>query len=190
MNKCNQFSDLELIKKTLEDKEFFTCIVERYEKPLARFIKRISGSGKEEVEDLLQEIFIKVYVNLNDFDENLKFSSWIYRIAHNTAVSHWRKRKVRPEITDLDFEEHTKNLASEFDLGEKIDSKLLRQEIRKVMAKMNVRYREILILRFFEEKDYREISDILRKPIGTVATMINRAKKEFKKKMEEMTSDE
>ncbi|PIU78076.1 MAG: hypothetical protein COS72_03485, partial [Candidatus Moranbacteria bacterium CG06_land_8_20_14_3_00_43_56] len=99
---CGEKTDEELVALTLKNQDFFSCIVERYEAKLTRYIRRISAATQEDAEDLLQEIFVKVYRNLYGFDPSLKFSSWIYRIAHNQVISQWRKTKSRPQV--LKFE--------------------------------------------------------------------------------------
>jgi RNA polymerase sigma-70 factor (ECF subfamily) len=139
----------------------------------------------EEIEDLLQDIFIKVYKNLNSFDQDLKFSSWIYRIAHNEVISSFRLKKRRPwhypgEENNIELT----NLVSEVNIEKEINDKLTRENIEKLLDRLDEKYSEVLILKYFEEKDYQEISDILKKPLGTVATLLNRAKKEFKKEVE------
>lgn len=173
--------DEEIVPLILQNQDYFLYIVRRYEDKLKRYITRISGLPSEDVEDLLQDIFIKVYQNLNDFDTSLKFSSWIYRIAHNETISNYRKAKSRPQSVSYDDEPALANqLASKIDFVKEIEKEYDAKIIRKVLAKMDKKYREILILRFLEEKDYNEISDILQKPIGTVGAMINRGKKQFK----------
>ena len=74
-----------------------------------------------------------------------------------------------------------KNVASSIDIINEIDLKFLQKNINKILTKMDEKYKEILILKYLEEKDYKEMSDILQKPIGTIATLINRAKKQFRK---------
>lgn len=177
----NDITDEEIVPLTLQNQDYFLYIVRRYEDKLKRYITRISGLPSEDVEDLLQDVFIKVYQNLNDFDTSLKFSSWIYRIAHNETISNYRKTKSRPQSVSYDDEPALANqLASKIDFVKEIEKEYDAKIIRKVLAKMDKKYREILILRFLEEKDYNEISDILQKPIGTVGAMINRGKKQFK----------
>ncbi|MDD5731840.1 MAG: sigma-70 family RNA polymerase sigma factor [Patescibacteria group bacterium] len=174
--------DEEIVKLILKNQDNFVYIVRRYEDKLSRYIKRISGLEKEDVEDLLQDVFIKVYQNLNDFDTSLKFSSWIYRIAHNETISNYRKMKSRPVGVSYDDDPALANqLASKSDFVKEIEKEYDAKVIRKVLAKMDKKYREVLILKFIEEKDYNEISDILQKPIGTVGAMINRGKAQFKK---------
>ncbi|MFH0840922.1 MAG: sigma-70 family RNA polymerase sigma factor [bacterium] len=177
-------TDEELVKLTLENQNYFAEIIQRYEQKLLNYIRRISNLG-EEAEDVLQEVFIKVYQNLNGFDPKLKFSSWIYRITHNQVISNYRKNKARPHGLLLEMEEGSlENIADEFNFIEKIEQKKLRENIIKVLDKMDLKYKEVLVLKFLEEKDYKEISDILKKPMGTVASMINRAKKQFQEELD------
>lgn len=176
---CANYTDEELAAKTLADQDFYYCVVERYEAPLNRYIKRISGLQTEEVEDLLQDIFLKAYLNLNSFDQTLKFSSWLYRIAHNETISNHRKRKAR-RLDDQAALEDWHELAANFSLEEQLDEQLTGEQVSQVLSLLDGKYREVLVLRFLEDRSYEEISDILRKPTGTVATLINRAKKAFK----------
>ena len=153
----------------------------RYSDRLLHYIHRLTNIPSADAEDLLQEIFLKTYQNLNDFDQELKFSSWIYRIAHNQIISNFRKNKNKAQaLTQEDTELFFERLASDFDLQEKIDQKLLKEKITGILQQLDPKYREVIILKFLEEKDYTEISDILRKPMGTVATLLNRAKSKLK----------
>ncbi len=175
-------TDEELIILTLKDQNNFLYLMKRYEAKLLRYVMRISNLNKDEAEDIVQDVFIKTYQNINDFDSSLKFSSWVYRIAHNQVISNYRKIKVRPKTFILnDDSNFLENLASDFDLDKEIDLKYLKHNVNNTLNKLDTKYREVLILRFLEDKDYREISDILKKPMGTVATLINRAKEQFKK---------
>lgn len=174
-------TDEELVVLTLANQENFSYLIKRYETKLTRYIRRISNTRPEETEDILQEIFIKAYINLNNFDPTLKFSSWIYRIAHNETISAFRKRHAKnPNYLEND-QEILDKLAADVDLVAEIDAQYLKQYIWQIMENMDQKYREVLELKFMEEKSYQEISDILRRPIGTVATLINRAKKQFHK---------
>ena len=183
---CGEKTDEELVALTLKNQDFFSCIVERYEAKLTRYIRRISAATQEDAEDLLQEIFVKVYRNLYGFDPSLKFSSWIYRIAHNQVISQWRKTKSRPQVLKFEADENfLKFIAADEDLAGNIERKFTGEEVQDVISRLDGKYKEVLVLKFLEEKDYKEISDILRKPLGTVATLINRAKKQFAKVVKE-----
>ena len=173
-------TDEELVALTLDSQGNFLHIINRYEEKLKRYIRRITNVNEDDVEDILQEVFIKVYKNLNSFDKDLKFSSWIYRITHNHVISEARKRQARVEvIPGEDNDNILKNIRSDIEIEEEIDYNYLKENIDIILEKIDTKYREVLILKYLEEKDYKEISDILKKPMGTVATLLNRAKKKF-----------
>jgi len=175
-------TDQELVALALADQKDFLFLVKRYQNQLIQYICRISNVAKEDAEDILQEVFLKVYRNLNSYNPKLKFSSWIYRITHNEVISAYRKKKNRPQTIDLDLDFNLiETLADDFDIKEKIDQNFLKEKISQVLLKMDHKYAEVLVLYYFEQKDYQEISDIIKKPKGTVATYLNRAKKQFNK---------
>lgn len=174
-------SDEELVKLSLETADNFAYIIQLYEKKLFSYIYRITNVSKEEVEDILQDVFIKVYKNLNDFDMGLKFSSWIYRIAHNQVISNYRAKKSRGEEVSFEINERVLEvLSSDLDMEKEVDFDYLRKNINHILEKMDQKHSEILVLKFLEEKSYKEISDILKMPMGTVAVNISRAKKQFR----------
>lgn len=174
-------TDEQLVTLSIKEPKLYATLVERYEEKLLRYIMRISGGSREDAEDILQDVFISAYKNLNDFDVDLKFSSWIYRIAHNKVISHYRKVTARPKTTTYEGDNELLNiLASDEDLMRDLDRKYTAQQVKHILSQMDERYREVLVLKFLEDKDYKELSDILEKPMGTVATLINRAKKQFR----------
>lgn len=176
--KCIEKTDEELVKLSLDNPDHFLCLIKRYENKLLRYIMRISKFRHEDAGDILQDVFVKTYYNLNDFDESLKFSSWIYRIAHNQTVSEIRKKSIRPTVY---FEkEDIDRFEDAFDITKEIDNTLDREKINKILSRLDQKYREVLILRFLDEKDYVEIADILKKPVSTVGNLILRGKKLFK----------
>ncbi len=173
-------TDAELVRLALHSQADFRYLIEKYEKPLFRYIRRISNFSVEDAEDILQEVFIKVYRNLNDFDMDLKFSSWIYRITRNQVISEYRKKKARPQTYQSEIsEEILEKMRGDFDAEKEIEINLNNDFINKILSQMDLKYREVLILRYFEEMEYREISDVLKKPEGTVGALLNRAKKNF-----------
>ena len=165
---------------TLKDRHAFAAIVERYEETLRRYVRRL-GADTEGAKDILQESFIKIYVNLNDYDTALSFSAWMYRITHNEAISYFRKQSSRPAPVEREedlalFDKIPDDLNLEIEL----DSKVRQGAVQKALRELGEQYREVLVLRFFEEKSYDEISDILQVPAGTVASYISRAKLRLK----------
>lgn len=181
----NTKSDQELVRLARSNPDYFEIIMRRYQEPLARYIRRISYFSQEDIEDLLQEIFVKIYRSLNDYDESLKFSSWIYRIAHNHVIDQFRKANSKLATMSLEDNELSNFLRSAVNLEREVVIKDCLDKVRAAIQELPIKYREILILRFLEEKDYEEIMDILQKPKGTVATLINRGRTLLKKKLEQ-----
>jgi len=162
-------------------------LIKRYEGKLKRYILRISNCRTDEAEDILQEVFIKVYEHINAFDQRQPFSSWIYRITRNEVISNHRKLRARAEgHAEMIREDIVQALASELDIKMELQKKETREAILKVLDSMDVKYREVLVLKYLEEKDYKEMSFILKKPMGTIATLLNRAKKRFREQAKEM----
>ena len=177
-------SDEEIVALTLKDQDNFVLIINRYKNKLFNYIRRITSIRDEDAEDLLQDIFLKVYLNLNDFDSGLKFSSWIYAIARNQVISNHRRLSVRAEGHSTNLEdESARKLASNINIEKELDSQYLKDNVAKVLYSLNEKYREVLVLKFLEEKNYQEISDIIKKPVGTVGSLMNKAKGEFKKEL-------
>ena len=130
--------DEELVNLTLKDQEVFAYLIERYESKLLRYIIRISGVSWEEAEDILQEAFIKAYRNLNSFDQSLSFSSWVYRITRNQAISAYRRNKIREAGHVLNVDDSIlNNIASNLDTGQAVDVAYLRQNITRVLNQLD-----------------------------------------------------
>lgn len=184
---CIDKTDNELVKLSLNNQDHFLCLIKRYEVKLLYYIMRISKFSRSDAEDVLQDVFIKTYYNLNEFDQNLKFSSWIYRITHNQTVSEIRKKSIRQSIS-LDKEDIDK-FEDAFDIIKEIDSNFDREIINQVLSLLDEKYREVLVLRFLDEKDYVEIADILKKPVSTVGNLILRGKILFKKEYEKLNNN-
>ncbi|MBP7741393.1 MAG: sigma-70 family RNA polymerase sigma factor [Candidatus Pacebacteria bacterium] len=177
-------TDEELVHLSLTNKEEFGVLVERYAPKLRNYIGRLGSLQPEDTEDVLQETFVRVYQNLNDFDDTLKFSSWIYRIAHNQTMTFFRKRRARPEgHAALLGDTELAALASESDVFTELAAVHDAHKLQEVLRKLPRDQYEILILRFFEHKSYDEISDILSLAPGTVAARINRAKAKIRQIM-------
>jgi len=180
-----ELKDAELVVLTLQDdsEEFFEELIERYERKLLRYVMRISYFDFAEAEDILQEVFLKVYHNLNEFDDEFAFSSWIYRITRNFVISQVRKNKSRPNVVRIDdefAESLIERLPSEIDLPRDFVRKELKERVRSALAKLPEKYREVLVLYYLEEQSYAEISDILKRSVNSVSVQINRAKKKLR----------
>lgn len=177
---CKDLDDAELVRRSLKDIDYFTCLYNRYERKLLWYIRKISLASEDEARDILQEAFIKIWRNLNEYDNNMKLSSWLYRIVHNEAVSHYRKQRSygKDQVVDMG-ETQVRDLHADIDIDPAPGDTF--ELTYKVLNMMPQKYRECIVLQYFEEMSYEDISDILKIPEGTVAIRINRAKKLFRK---------
>jgi len=182
-SECINKTDEQIVVLTLKNQDYYLCLMRRYEAKLLNYILKISNISREDAEDILQEVFVKAYQNLNDFDLNFKFSNWMYSIAHNATISAFRKKKVRPQTISWEDKDLNNILKSTLDIEDTSLQKLSYKQIVKIINQLPLKYKDVLILKFVEGKDYREISDILHKPMGTIATLINRAKKSLKQEL-------
>ncbi len=174
----DSISDSQIVEMALNNVNAYKHIIDRYESKLLRYIQRVLYISKEDAEDILQEVFIKAYRNINGYDKGYSFSSWIYRIAHNEAISFLRKKRIT--VTNTEKEDIFDKISSDEDVESAFLKDLKSREVRDILSKLETKYREVLVLRYFEEMSYNEISDVLHISSGTVASLINRGKEKFK----------
>ncbi len=158
--------------------EAFGELIIRYEAKLKRYARKFLNV-QYEVDDLVQDVFIKTYTNIQSFDTEKRFSPWIYRIAHNTFVNEL-KRKERTGFGFFD----TDTILPLLPAKETSDSESLQAELSKEMNEcldqLPHKYREVIILHYFETQSYLEISDILQIPVTTVGVRMMRAREKLK----------
>lgn len=169
--------DNELVEFSKTNPDAFGELVRRYQDRLFRYVRRISYFGNEDGEDIVQEVFLKMYRGLNSFDGTLKFSTWAYGITHNAVIDAIRRKQSRPQTVYFEAEDIMKLFPSEEDLGAHIEAKEAVEILRRSIEELPYKYREAMVLRFLEEKSYEEMMDILQKPKGTVATLVARGRK-------------
>lgn len=160
------------------DRASFRVLVERYEPKMTRYARRFLFNG-DEVKDLVQDVFIKAYVNIRSFDVKQRFSPWLYRIAHNEFVNALRKKqKERGNISlfDLDVFFPRLSLMAKETADGNFNQKEMKRMLDKSLAALSPKYKEPLILYYFEEMDYRAIADVLHIPISTVGVRLARGK--------------
>ena len=169
-----------LIEKARDgDISAFEKLISLYEKKIYNYCYRMTNNH-EDAEDLAQEVFIKVYRNLNKFKGNSKFSTWIYRIAYNTCVDKYRKKR-KAKIFSLDYfnDEGVGNMqpVSDNPLPEdEVIQKERYERIQACIASLKPKYKTVIILRDIQNYSYEEIAEILQLPLGTVKSHINRAR--------------
>lgn len=186
-------SDEELIERFQKgDREAFEKIVERYKDQLLNFAYRFLGS-RQEAEDVVQDTFLRVYRNRKAYRRVARFSTWIYTIAGNLAKTELRKRKRRKlfSISDLGFEEKDYEISDlshnpEDDVEGTLKEEIIQREIEKLPPK----FREVIILRDVQGLSYEEIALILKIPIGTVKSRVNRARLRLQKRLKHLLETE
>ncbi len=156
------------------DADAFGSLMERYEAKLKRYGTKFL-SDREDIADLVQDAFVRAYQNIQSFDASLRFSPWMYRIAHNEFVSALRKRSRTPVIA-LDFDALVSHPAYDDPAPRERERKDMRAMIDAGLAQVRPKYREVLVLYYLEELSYREIADVLKVPISTVGIRLKRGK--------------
>jgi RNA polymerase sigma-70 factor, ECF subfamily len=172
-------TDEEIIKLVVGgDFEKYGEIISRYEKRLRGFVKKLIGNNLE-VDDLVENTLIAAYQNLNSFNLKQKFSSWILRIAHNKTVDFIKKKKPIFIEDDETIKNGGEKLIEELEIEKETN-----KELWRAIDKLELKYKEVIVLYFFEDKSYEEISDILHTTTSNVGVMLSRAKEKLKKQYE------
>jgi|SRR3989344_1796711 len=155
--------------------EFFGILINRYQDKITRYARKFL-SDADQTKDIVQEVFIKAYVNIQSFDTKRKFSPWLYRIAHNEFVNTLRKNQNRfLPIFNLDtFFPHY--ASKDIGISEQLERKEMKELVEVCVNKLEVKYKEPIILYYIEELSYKEIADVMAIPVSTVGIRIKRAK--------------
>jgi len=156
----------------------FEELVRRYQRPISAYVYRMVGNYESAL-DLTQEIFIKVYNSLRRYRSEFKFSTWIYKIAHNAAVDHLRRSSTReqslvtgPEGDTFELPIESARLTPE----QESEQRERRVEIESVVRTLPANYRELIILRHSQDLSYEEIVEVTGLPLGTVKNRLFRAR--------------
>ncbi len=174
-------TDCDLIERATSGREDgFEEIVRRYQRPIAAYVYRMIGDYESSL-DLTQEVFIKIYASLTRYRPEYKFSTWIYRIAHNVAVDHLRRSTSRRErsltLETSDAEEFERPLFMNAPNPEQESEREERRvEIEAVIGSLPPAYRELIVLRHAHDMNYDEIAEVTNLPLGTVKNRIFRAR--------------
>ena len=163
----------------------FDLIVKRYKNQLLNFIYRFLGN-QEEAEDLVQETFLRVYKNRRAYRKVAKFSTWIYTIAGNLAKTELRKRKRRKifSISDLGYEDKDYEIGDKgFSPEDRVNGLITEEIVQREIEDLSPKFREVIILRDIQELSYEEISKIVRIPLGTVKSRVNRGRLKLQERL-------
>jgi RNA polymerase sigma-70 factor (ECF subfamily) len=172
-------ADSELVARAIKGREeSFEELVRRYQRPIAAYVYRMVGDYDSAL-DLTQEVFIKIYGSLARYRSEFKFSTWIYKIAHNAAIDHLRRNTSRDQslVTEVDGASYELPLNSGRPTPEQeYAGKERRSEIEAVVSQLPPAYKELIVLRHSHDLSYDEIADVTGLPLGTVKNRLFRAR--------------
>ncbi len=182
-------TDQEVVQSVLAgDRDAFAALVERYQKGLVTYIYHMVHHYEEALE-LTQEVFVKVYENLNRYDGQFKFSTWLYKIASNHTIDHLRRQhppttslqqsQDNPDQPEIPLESATLSPQDAY------HNKKLLEEVQKAVDELPASYRELIILRHFNFRSYEEMAKITGLPVGTVKNRIFRARQILMERLKE-----
>jgi RNA polymerase sigma-70 factor, ECF subfamily len=161
------------------DTESFGMLVERFEGKLMRYARKFLRDP-DDAKDIVQEVFIKAYENIQSFDATRRFSPWIYRIAHNEFVNAIKKR-ARGPVLGIDFDVVFPHLTA----GETADDTAMERDTKEILEQcldeLDPKYREPLVLYYFEGLSYKDMADVLHIPMSTVGVRLARGKSYLQK---------
>lgn len=181
MAERDQLDDRSLVGRILGgERDLFTVLMSRYEKRIINYVYRITHRY-EEAHDLAQEIFVKVYLALDRYDPKYQFSTWLFRIAQNSAIDALRKKSIAEVPLSRPTDDEPGGKEREFaDDGvspyRALKNKQLSAAIDDAVGKLPADYRELIQLRHFAELSYEEIASMKKLPLGTVKNKLFRAR--------------
>ena len=161
------------------DQEAFKQLMAKYQKPLYYHVLKMV-KNHEQVEDIVQESFMKAFGNLSSYNTNYAFSTWLYRITTNHTIDFLRKKKLQTTSIHEPVKAKDGEMQMQIVGGAETDRKIIRSERKKIVSdaiqNLPEKYREVIVMRHLEEKSYQEISEELDLPLGTVKAHIFRAR--------------
>ncbi len=178
-------TDAELIQAVLDGSNAaFAGLMDRYEERVFRLLSRYTRD-RAEIEDLAQEVFVKVFKKLDTFQQDSSLYTWLYRIAVNTANDHFSRRGRRQLrlVGEEDLLENRADADGDTAVTPLLDAER-REVTRQIVDGLPEKYRTILVLREFEELSYTDMAEVLGISIGTVESRLFRARQRFKEALE------
>lgn len=176
----SSLEDDQLVKRAISgNQDAFKLLMNKYQKPLYYHIVKMVKNN-EQVEDIIQESFVKAFSNLNSYNTHYAFSTWLYRITTNHTIDYLRKKKL--QTTSINEPIRVKDGEMQFQIvgSAETDRKIIRKErkiiITEAIQNLPEKYREVIEMRHLEEMRYQEISEQLDLPLGTVKAHIFRAR--------------
>lgn len=179
-------ADIELVESALAGRESgFEELVRRYQRPIAAYVYRMVGDYDVAL-DLTQEVFIKVYNSLSRYRSEFKFSTWIYKIAHNAAIDHLRRHTTREQaFSSSDAGERAESAIESRRMSPEQESERNERcsEIEGIVQLLPHAYRELILLRHSYDLSYDEIAEVTGLPLGTVKNRLFRAREAMREQL-------
>ena len=179
IDQIGTLSDAELIHTSIGGREeSFEELVRRYQRPIVGYIFRMLGDYDSSL-DVTQEVFIKVYNSLHRYSSDYKFSTWLYRIAHNATIDHIRRNSANTQSIETDCGDGSYQLQIESrdpSPEKERERKEWKAEIEAVVKRLPTAYRELILLRHSQDLCYDEIAEVTGLPLGTVKNRLFRAR--------------
>ncbi len=184
--------DRRLVQKALEgDRKAFEMIILRYQQPLVNYLGRMTGE-RETALDFAQDIFVKAYASLDSYRPSYRFATWLFKIASNHMIDHWRKKKIPAlsldtayrgdeSVPGIQIEDPEASVARGYELAE------LRARIETALERIPAELRELFVLRHVSEFSYEEIAEIKGLPVGTVKNRVFQAKGLLRRELREVS---
>ncbi len=181
--KTHTLTDDAVIIKILEWKqEYFSELVDRYADKLGKYIFTLVNYNKQLSNDCLQEVFLKVWEKLPQYQIGTNFNAWIYRLTHNTVINVLQQASTKDQhYAGNDLNETL--LADTENILDIADENFRKALVKKMLTSIDEKYRAIILLYYYEEKSYEEIAEILEISVNTVGTQLSRAKKQIQKQL-------
>lgn len=189
MSSMNEEKENKLVRRTLRgEKRAFEMLVRNYQQPLLNYIGRMVGD-RELALDFTQEVFVRAYASLRSFKSEHKFSTWLYKIASNLVIDHWRRKKIpafslseplgeESEGLTLEIPDDEASVVRKFELAE------LRKKIDWALEQIPASLRELFVWRHVNGLSYEEMAEIRNLPVGTVKNRIFQAKEMIRELLE------
>jgi RNA polymerase sigma-70 factor (ECF subfamily) len=181
-------TDAELVTSALRgSQDAYRELVKRFERPVYSLILRMVQDSAS-AEDLAQEVFVKAFRRLDSYDPQWKFSSWLFKIAHNATIDHLRRGT--PDTVPLDAEEDDRGSLAAVLADETVEDPLaaaqrrdLGRSLERAISLLRPEYRQAVLMFYAHGASYQEICEVTGLPLGTVKTNLHRARKELAEAM-------
>lgn len=184
------YEDKELVQRTLQgEKKAFEMIIQKYQTPLSSYIARMVKEYELAL-DITQEVFVKAYSSLRSYRQEFKFNTWLFKIASNSVIDYWRKKRIPSVSIDQPYEMGEESLPHQIPSADPsvirtVELSELRDRIETALDLLPDSMKELFIWRHINDLSYEEMAEIKGIPIGTIKNRVFQAKEIIRKNLEE-----